>query len=354
MAAAALPCLDVPRELHRLESIEMLLELNSELFWRQRPDLHAEFEGTQVCTDREGFRLDCRRQRSQAPDRNGQLRIVTLGASPTFGYGVEADQAYPSMARELLRESHQGLDVVNAGQIGYSSFQGIRLFEKYCATWSPALVTVSYMVNDIDRFRFFFSNGLDDKRALEVIPANVGASNALARFGPTGFLLNYRRRLLVKLGGQIDYRKRYELGTVRVPPRDYRANLERFVQAAEQRGVDLVFIKMPLRLPKPLPAANPATQSTLDSALEMIEKGDPQGALEMIERALDLDPHASRSYYLQGRALEALGRSDDASASYRLAVEHVIYDCARNSRQYNAIMQSLAEENGIALVDAAS
>jgi acyl-CoA thioesterase-1 len=56
----------------------------------------------------------------------GLLTVVFLGDSLTAGYGLDADQAYPSLVQQRLRAAGLAADVVNAGVSGDTSAGGLR------------------------------------------------------------------------------------------------------------------------------------------------------------------------------------------------------------------------------------
>lgn len=53
-------------------------------------------------------------------------RIVCLGDSLTAGYGLDPDQAYPSILQAMLKEQGRDVVVVNAGVSGDTSAGGLR------------------------------------------------------------------------------------------------------------------------------------------------------------------------------------------------------------------------------------
>jgi len=83
----------------------------------------------------------------------GRFRIVCMGDSSTFGWGVESEEAYPHVLMQELRRRHPGraVEVVNLGVCGYSSFQGRILMEIEAARYEPDVVTLSYGSNDWSR-----------------------------------------------------------------------------------------------------------------------------------------------------------------------------------------------------------
>jgi lysophospholipase L1-like esterase len=83
----------------------------------------------------------------------GTYRVLCMGDSSTFGWGVESEEAYPSLLGEELRRRHPGVrvEVVNLGVCGYSSQQGKVLLEREGVRYEPDLVTISYGSNDWSR-----------------------------------------------------------------------------------------------------------------------------------------------------------------------------------------------------------
>ena len=85
----------------------------------------------------------------------GVTRIVCLGDSCTH-FGPET---YPDILRVYLDEVAPGqFEVINAGVIGYTSFQGRKLLESEVLDWSPDIVTVYFGWND-----HWLARGREDK-----------------------------------------------------------------------------------------------------------------------------------------------------------------------------------------------
>jgi hypothetical protein len=79
-------------------------------------------------TDEHGFR-----NRSPWPER---ADIVVLGDSMAFGYGVEDDQAWPTLLEENLPDSR----VINLGLIGAAPQQYFRIYKTFGQALQPSLV----------------------------------------------------------------------------------------------------------------------------------------------------------------------------------------------------------------------
>ncbi len=79
----------------------------------------------------------------------GLLRIACLGDSSTFGFNVEADDAYPHQLQELLDADYPGrFQVLNFGVPGYASLQGVEHLKHSVLDFHPDVVTFAFGTND--------------------------------------------------------------------------------------------------------------------------------------------------------------------------------------------------------------
>ncbi len=95
------------------------------------------------------------RGREPAPRGTPDLvRIAVVGDSNTFGFAVEADQAYPAVLEKLLNdltsEGSPGIEVLNFGVGGYSTRDEVAVLRHRVLAWDPALVVLGYALNDVD------------------------------------------------------------------------------------------------------------------------------------------------------------------------------------------------------------
>lgn len=75
---------------------------------------------------------------------NSRRSLVAFGDSITRGYGVADSSGWVS----LLQRSFPVIPVVNAGENGNTSREGLARFEKDVAPWLPATVIVTFGGND--------------------------------------------------------------------------------------------------------------------------------------------------------------------------------------------------------------
>jgi len=79
-------------------------------------------------------------------------RIVVLGDSTTFGYGVEAEETYSTVMEELLSEAAPDLqfEALNMGVCGYNTMDEAAVLEYRGLAYEPDLVVIGYNLNDPD------------------------------------------------------------------------------------------------------------------------------------------------------------------------------------------------------------
>lgn len=351
MVAGTISWFSASVNLQRLQRITDLLEMDPFLMWRQRPDLDTTFEATRVWTDAEGMRL-ATPPGDPARDRpRGSPEIAVFGASPTFGYGVEGDESWPAQLEARLRPELPGVRVRNAGQIGFSTWQGLRLMEQVIDEWRPDLVVIDYVVNDVEQIRFFFPNGLEDTDTQLPSEFRMRVSNALRFFPPTGILLKAHARLMAWLAGEPSPRWVYEMAAIRVPMDAYEMKLRAMVSMCRERGIRVVFAERAFLLPTVV-AGRPADQDVLLGRVEAaLEAGETWIALGLIDRALARHPTGPHGHYLRGRILEEMGDEDAARDEYREATASILMRCARTARQYNGILEDVARELKVPVID---
>jgi len=231
-------------ELGRAELKRQIYVRDRYLLWRMKPGLEGEFvspvvvpEGRrrpkfEVITNSRGFQG----QEFEERKPEGVLRIVCMGNSSTFGWGVPPDSSYPRLLEKILEESSGGdVEVINAGVPGYSSLQGLVLFEREISTLEPDIVTVSYGAND------GHMTSSTDYELMSEMEGPIGAvQEAFSRFHIYKLL---RYAVVTFEAGERD-RHGPEKAVRRVSPRESEENLKDLIGEIREAGAYAVLIEL--------------------------------------------------------------------------------------------------------------
>jgi hypothetical protein len=118
-----------------------------------KPGAAGTFGGSGVVyhVNEDGFR-----DRSyQRPKPEGAFRILVLGDSVAFGYGVELDDTFPKRLERHLdslsaRAGGGRVEVLNLAVGGYNPYIEAALLDDVGAGWEPDLVLVQFCINDLN------------------------------------------------------------------------------------------------------------------------------------------------------------------------------------------------------------
>jgi len=145
---------EAPTDATDLRSIHEL-EPDADWLYRMRPGATAApASGPRYVINAQGFR-DRERSLSKPP---GGFRILAVGDSVTFGYGVEVEEAYPSLLESRLRASLPGAEVLNLGTGGYNPYTESALLRGVGLAFEPDLVLVQFCINDLADPTIHFEN----------------------------------------------------------------------------------------------------------------------------------------------------------------------------------------------------
>ncbi len=215
---------------------------HNDVYWIQDPDLkeepvsHRETGGTfHVTTDGQGVRWPLHTQKKP----QDVFRILLLGCSTTFGWGVEDAETYPARLEALARDAgYEKLEVINGGQPGYTSFQGMWFWEEVARHYEPDLVVIGYVVQDARRAAY-------SDLSQAILTEN-------ASFLKYNLLYQWRLYLALKnLQGDVVIRTKErsetgEAGVFRVSERSFLKNLRTLRASVEATGANVVHFGFPL------------------------------------------------------------------------------------------------------------
>jgi lysophospholipase L1-like esterase len=119
-----------------------------EWLYGPRPGIETELFGTHYRINTDGFRGP-RHPRSRPP---GGLRILVLGDSIAFGFGVREEETFPRVLETLLAKiaTEGTVEVINLGVGGYNTWNEARLLEDIGVEYQPDLVMVQFSINDLN------------------------------------------------------------------------------------------------------------------------------------------------------------------------------------------------------------
>lgn len=123
------------------------------MIYELRPNLRVLYEGALVTTNRHG-----QRGREHEPARkSGTFRIVGVGDSFMFGFGVADGETYLERLEDRLNSSHgSGHEVVNLAVPGYNGAMEVAALERKGLAFHPDLVIIEFVSNDFDLPNFIW------------------------------------------------------------------------------------------------------------------------------------------------------------------------------------------------------
>ncbi len=217
----------------RLDRIMKVLEENHHNLWKVKSNLDQEFFGANIKTNKDGFRITDGEEEWE----NSNIKIAVLGASPSFGWGVENDQTYSS---KIFHQSNKKISVKNFSQIGYSSFQGIHILEEAIKS-KPTHILITYVINDLDYYRFFYSQNVEDKNVSPSNPLIVFLRNFIKELTLPKFIIS---KIPKKNASSISLKRE-----TRVSLNDYVKNIKNLIKKSKANGITPILVKFPVNMP---------------------------------------------------------------------------------------------------------
>jgi len=277
---------------------------------------------------------------------SGHKKVVFIGDSNTFGWGASTEDSFVEVTESLL----PGVDAINLGVVGYSSYQGRMVAKKYLPLLKPDLVVVSFNFND--RRHVSQPGAIDGPEEFQrVYDSSRGAISAIRGVLEMSHL--YRglrlvmRRLGVAPGPDIETDVRGL--EPRVDETSYRQNLSEIAADAKRLGIPVLFVLL---------RDDPLLSEHLKKGVGRFEKGDYDAAIAYLDSALWSHPmfrdlarvYLAKVYEAQGEDSKA-AKAATTSSIYRSFTGGTL---VRLDTDYNEIMREVAADNGVAVVDGAA
>lgn len=248
----ARPGTPLEERLRPYDPFAILVEPHGTAGYRAKPGAEFRYRnGTVAHVNRQRFRGP----EVALPKPAGTVRIVLLGGSTTFGWGVNDDQSIDAHLRELLPARLPGrrVEVVNAALDGYDSWQLLERVRGDVLAIDPDLLIVNTGINDVRSARFRDIADADPRTLIWDVPmrrmreeAARGRPYLRSRLKHASYLVRLAgllRDQLVEAG-----RGRPPAGTP--PPRDpvfpdaadyFQRNVVAIGTVARERGIAVLF-----------------------------------------------------------------------------------------------------------------
>lgn len=319
--------------------------LSRDLGWVNRPNFSGEWfergRNPRGFDDRGFASLDTQ----QLATDNNRSRIIALGDSSTFGWGIRAEHTFT----EVLDKQLPDFDIINFGVLGYSSFQGSQRFLKQGLALHPTLIIASFNFND--RRAVPSAHDIDSEATFAryvmatrlIAVKQLYVSKALTRV--------LRRLGLIQIrdaSGSEEIIEDVRTLHARVPPESYRENLVKIAQTAKERHIPVIFLVL---------GDNPIQTEHLRKGIKFLDQSHYDSAINELSTAVrehNLFSLLAQKYLAQ--AYERMGRL--AEARETLQVEKNVAAPMHGGlpvyldTEYQSIMRDVAHDYSVNVVEA--
>ena len=210
-----------------------VFERDRRLFWKPRPNQTVTsqfFDGQTYRLNSLGLRGDDIQKIKDRP------RLIALGNSCTFGWGVTDEEVFTAQLDGLL---HNNYEVINAGVPGYTSFQGKIFYESVLEELQLDILLVLFAWND----QWLAANDIPDKEQKFPPEFIILAQNLLSHLHSYRLL---KRWLLVTLEKDPDSLFSRNQPVARVGLDDFYENLKSICRQAQNNGARPVLLTSPV------------------------------------------------------------------------------------------------------------
>ncbi len=149
------------------------------LRYRHKPGFRARYGRAEVVINSQGLR-DEERARAKAP---GTFRILVLGDSVPFGWGVPLEQTFTKLMQRDLNAaaSSTKFDVINSGVCSWDTRDEVTWFAREGLRYAPDLVLLCFVPNDANTVLAERGAAFSPFAAADAAGGEVGAAIGLLR-----------------------------------------------------------------------------------------------------------------------------------------------------------------------------
>jgi len=194
-------------------------------------------------------------------NKDTRFRVLFLGDSIAV-WGEAVDDTFVGYLRAELcqHRAFRGVEVINAGVLGYTNYQELLYLKKYGLKFQPDLVGVQFCLNDLQKFQhaFQFENGQLVRSVYfssEAEPRTVTGSWA-RRLARKSYLLMWLRnnlRLAIRTtkwqaahGFSFDYNPDLSLAWYDKPWKDIERQLQEMIELGRRNGFSVFLVLVPI------------------------------------------------------------------------------------------------------------
>lgn len=333
-----------------LDKAKQILMVDQFLGWRQRINYNGKFLDIPTKTNELGLRSN-----SLSKLKKNSKNILVLGPSSTFGWGVKNDQTYSYKLQKLLEKKYPDLsiNVINAGQIGYSSWQGLTFYrQELFKKFKVDILIIAYGVNDADKFRFFFSSNLPDKKEFSIPKKawQISLQNILLNFNS----LNLLSRMTFKLSDKYLCLQK-NIPVRRVENDDFIVNIKELIQLGKSSSSEVVLLTSPYKLHSSS-ILDPETENLYHKYFNIgknkYEEKHYVEALHYFKLASEVNPNEDETYYYLNSSYCYLGNLSERQKALSKAKLLEPNRIAKDIDKINDLLRNLSSQDEIMLVDA--
>jgi len=129
-------------EIRRYMSV---LTPDTQLYFRNPSSYRGMYQGVEITTNSLGLR-----DRPLEDQPASASRILVLGDSITFGWGVSVENTFPQVLEKELAANGKSARTINSGVPGYNTRQELTFLKLYGDRLHPGSIVLLYVDNDVD------------------------------------------------------------------------------------------------------------------------------------------------------------------------------------------------------------
>lgn len=310
---------------------------DNETLWQLKPNFRGQAFTFPVAINEQGFRD----AQSTPIKKQHALRIIAIGDSRTYGYGVEQDETFAFYLEEYLNKYGIDAQVINGGVHGYSIVQ-CRARLKQLVDYKPDMIVLAPGYNDR---RYIVSRPPDSVGSFKQI-ARIRKVSEYFQISHTmfGFMYMIGKR---KIQSIIDNPPPLDQVKLRVGLPAFQHELESIIDLCDQNNIQLILLNL---------HSNPMVYGFISETVKICNQGNTNRAIKRLVQAGHQIPNYSHtiSHYYLGKMYESTGEVDKAQKAF---ADHRVHGSIfgetviRLEEGYLNIMQESAEKHNLICID---